>query len=870
MHTGIRRALRSALVPAVIAVWLVACGWLIWSIYNQVQAGTSAQVAAQQMTLAQQAARGIEGHFANLFGDLRLLAGDERIAQWSAAGARELERYFHANAGEAQSITRMGPDGTILYTFPNRESTGSAIAGQAHVQKLMATQAAVLSDVFTSVQGYRSIALHVPVFRGGTFDGSVAILIPFDIVAERFLAGVGIGRSGYAWVISRDGTVLYGPVARQIGTSVFTASGESPAQLAMVRDMLKGHSGTAVIPRDSASGKAVTAQAAYMPISLVDNFWSIAVEAPENEIITLMTGFLKRWIPTILLLVAGIAGILAYAFRQAVAARERSARDAAEARYRSLVEQLPAINYIVEFGRENRTTYISPQVESILGFTQQEWLADQKLWIRQVHPEDRERVAAEVHTSDDRGMPTELEYRALTRDGSVRWIHNRSVFLRDRAGRLTSSHGVMLDVTERKAAERAIRERDEKLLQAQKMEAVGRLAGGVAHDFNNLLTVIRGYAEIILNSPGMPLPVRADVEEILKAAHRAHALTNQLLAYSRRQMRTPQVLNINAQVRNMEGMLQRLIGEHILLRTELAPNLASVRADPNQVEQVIMNLAVNARDSMPDGGTLTLATANVSISSEPHSSSPDMPPGAYVLLAVSDTGKGMGEETLAHIFEPFFTTKETGKGTGLGLSTVYGIVTQSGGHVAAQSVLGEGTRFEIHLPCVPEEARVLEEPAAGAHPTAQDRARPTAQDRARPIAQDRARDLGGTGRILLVEDEDMVRNLTRSILSQAGYTVLEARNGREALEAIGAFPGAVDLLLTDVIMPEMGGVELGRRVAALFPGIAVIFVSGYSEDSLGRQGVLEKGINFLRKPFSASDLLSKIREVLEKKKVRDP
>jgi PAS domain S-box-containing protein len=591
----------------------------------------------------------------------------------------------------------------------------------------------------------------------------------------------------------------------------------------------------------------VTALAAYMPISLVDNFWSIAVEAPENEILTLMNGFLKRWTPTILLLVAGIAGILAYAFRLAVAARERSAREVAEARYRSLVEQLPAINYIVEFGKENRTTYISPQVESILGFTQQEWLADRELWIRQVHPDDRDRVAAEVHTSDDRGVPTELEYRVLTRDGSVRWIHNRSVFLRDRAGRITTSHGVMLDITERKAAERAIRDRDERLLQAQKLEAVGRLAGGVAHDFNNLLTVIRGYAEIILNSPGTPLPVRADVEEILKAAKRAHSLTNQLLAYSRRQMRSPQVLNINAQVRNMEGMLQRLIGEHILLRTELAPNLASVRADPNQVEQVIMNLAVNARDSMPDGGTLTIATGNVTIVAEPHPSGPDMPSGAYVLLAVSDTGKGMGEETLAHIFEPFFTTKETGKGTGLGLSTVYGIVTQSGGHVAVQSVPGEGARFEIHLPCVPEE------PAAGS--------RAIAQDRARPTARDRARDLGGTGRILLVEDEDMVRNLARSILSQAGYTVLEARNGREALKAIGAFPGAIDLLLTDVIMPEMGGVELGRRVAALFPGIAVIYVSGYSEDSLGRQGVLEKGINFLRKPFSASELLSKIREV---------
>jgi PAS domain S-box-containing protein len=828
------------------AVWLVACAWLIWAIYNQVQAGTAAQVAAQQTTLAQQAARGIEGHFANLLGDLRLLAGNEHIVQWSAAGAGELERYFNANAGEVQSITRLGPDGRIMYTYPNRESTGRDISGQAHVRKLMATHAAVLSDVFTSVQGYRTVAMHFPVFHGSTFDGSVAILIPFDTLAQRFLAGIRIGRSGYAWVIGRDGTEIYGPATRRIGTNVLAATSASPAELAMVWEMLRGHTGTAVLPRDHASGNTVITQAVYMPISLVDNFWSIAVEAPENEILTLMNGFMKRWIPTVLLLVAGVAGILAFAFRQAVAGRERSAREAAEARYRSLVEQLPAINYIVEFGRENRTTYISPQVESILGFSPSEWLADQELWLRQLHPDDRERVETEVHANDNRGVPSELEYRVLTRDGRVRWIHNRSVFLRDRAGRLTASHGVMLDITERKAAERAIRERDEKLLQAQKMEAVGRLAGGVAHDFNNLLTVIRGYAEIIRSSPGIPLPVGADVEEILKAAHRAHSLTNQLLAYSRRQMRTPQILNINTQVRNMESMLQRLIGEHIQLCTDLASDLASVRADPNQVEQVIMNLAVNARDSMPDGGTLTISTANVIIAAEQQSFSPEIPAGAYVLLAVSDTGEGMGEETLTHIFEPFFTTKETGKGTGLGLSTVYGIVTQSGGHVAARSAPGEGARFEIHLPCVPEEPRVPEEPA--------------------PVG----RDPGGTGRILLVEDEDMVRNLARSILFKAGYTVLEARNGREALEAIEAFPGAIDLLLTDVIMPEMGGVELGRRVAALFPGIGVIYISGYSGDSLSRQGGLEKGINFLRKPFSASDLLATIREVLTIKEVRNP
>jgi two-component system cell cycle sensor histidine kinase/response regulator CckA len=954
-----------AAVSFLVVAWLAACAWLVWSTYRAVHAATMDQLAAQQMTLATQAARGIEDHIAGLRADLELLAGDDRIIAMGAEGAAELMRYQQANAPELQSVTRMGPTGVILATFPNRASTGASIREQAHVQRLLSTHQAVLSDVFTSVQGYRSIALHVPVFRAGAFDGSIAILIPVDYIAEHFLAGIGVGNSGYTWVISRDGIELYCVNPAHLGRDILAGGFATAEERALAREMALGVAGTAVMSRDHASGLPVSGQITYRPIRLVDNLWSVAVEAPQNEILQMMAGFLKPFIFTIAALLGGIAAILLLAFRLALLARERRAREAADARYRSLVEQLPAINYVVEMRKEHRTVYISPQLERILGFTPEQWVADRDLWLRQVHPDDRARVAEEVRRNDASGVPTELEYRVITRGGEVRWIHNRSTFLRDDAGTVIAANGVMLDITERRraedalreseeryrtlmettplavtmadlngtivfcnpqtlalhgarheseilgknaieliapedrpramenlrrtlaqggvrtvpytflrldgtrfpaelnaslivdksgsprsfiavslditerlAADRKIRDRDERLMQSQKLEAVGRLAGGVAHDFNNLLTVIRGYADLMADAPGMSEALRADAGEILKATRQAQTLTDQLLAYSRKQIRSPQVLDVNAQVRNMEAMLRRLIGEHIVLVTRLAHHPAAVRADPGQMEQVIMNLAVNARDSMQDGGTLTIGTANVRFDSPLDAPQPGLAPGPYVLLVVCDTGTGMSDETLAHIFEPFFTTKEKGKGTGLGLSTVYGIVTQNGGSIYASSAPDDGARFSVYLPRVEGEAPAAEQPAP-------------------PNPR-----LQGTGTILLAEDEAMVRNLARAIIAKAGYTVHEARNGREALEIHAALPGPLDLLVTDVIMPEMGGVELAKRLSSIQPGLRVLYISGYTDDALGPRGVLNGGIQFLRKPFSATELLGKIGEIL--------
>lgn len=388
------------------------------------------------------------------------------------------------------------------------------------------------------------------------------------------------------------------------------------------------------------------------------------------------------------------------------------------------------------------------------------------------------------------------------------------------------------------AKERAAHRRvEEQLIQAQKMEAVGRLAGGVAHDFNNLLTVINGFSELAL----LELPagsVRSNIEEVLKAGERAAGLTRQLLAFSRKQALSPQVLNLNKTVSDTERMLRRLIGEDVRLVTGLDSALGNVRADPGQVEQVIVNLAINARDAMPHGGTLTLETANVLLDEHYASLHAGSQPGLHVMLAVSDTGIGMDKETQSHLFEPFFTTKELGKGTGLGLSTIYGIVKQSRGSIWVYSELGKGTTFKVYLPRV-------DLIAAESAPTA-----------SAPLGT------RGSESVLVVEDSESVRRLVTETLSRNGYTVVAASEGEEALGLLAKLP-SLDLLITDVVLPGMSGPEIAYKITKQRPDTKVLFTSGYTDRGIVESGILESGIPFLQKPFGPESLALKVREVLE-------
>jgi nitrogen-specific signal transduction histidine kinase/ActR/RegA family two-component response regulator len=378
---------------------------------------------------------------------------------------------------------------------------------------------------------------------------------------------------------------------------------------------------------------------------------------------------------------------------------------------------------------------------------------------------------------------------------------------------------------------------EEQLRQAQKMEAVGRLAGGVAHDFNNLLSVILSYTSLALGDIHAGHTLHTELEEIKRAAERAAELTRQLLAFSRQQVLEPRIVDLNDVITRLDRMLRRLIGEDIELRTVTSEELGRVKVDPHQIEQVIMNLVVNARDAMPGGGVLTIETADVDFDLDASQDHIGIKPGRYVMLAVSDTGIGMDRETQARIFEPFFTTKPLGKGTGLGLSTVFGIVSQSGGHVWVYSEPARGASFKVYLPRADsEEIRTESRP---------------------PLEQHE-----GTQTVLLVEDEDQVRRVVMSVLRRNGYTVLEARDPAEALRLTQDHPNPIDLLLTDIVMPQLSGPELARRILLLRPQIRVICMSGYTDETVLNHGVLEAGMAFLQKPLTPDALLRKLREVL--------
>ncbi len=395
----------------------------------------------------------------------------------------------------------------------------------------------------------------------------------------------------------------------------------------------------------------------------------------------------------------------------------------------------------------------------------------------------------------------------------------------------------------RKAAETALRQSEEQLRQSQKIEAVGQLAAGVAHDFNNILTAISGHSEMLLKKLAADDPRRRNAEQIEKAACRAAALTRQLLTFSRKQMIEPRVLKLDALILNLEGMLRRLIREDIEFGAVLDPAAGPINADPGQIEQVIMNLVVNARDAMPDGGKLTVTTANITLDQSQLKNSPELGAGDYVLLAIADTGTGMSEEVKTHLFEPFFTTKPLGRGTGLGLATCFGIVKQNGGYIDVQSELGRGTTFKIYFPRVqsaPEPPRVCLAPTA---------------------------ETGGGETVLLVEDETAVRELVGATLREKGYTVVEAGNGAEGLRLAHQHDGKIDLVLTDVIMPVMGGKEMADALRTSRPETKVLFTSGYAENSLGHHGVLWPGIKFLQKPYPTATLARKVREVLDEEPI---
>ena len=492
-----------------------------------------------------------------------------------------------------------------------------------------------------------------------------------------------------------------------------------------------------------------------------------------------------------------------------------------EERYRDLVENARDVIYTHDLA--GNYTSINKVAEHLIGYTREEILKMNLFEI--VAPEYHEKARQLIDTTLAGDGETTHDLEILSKGGS-RVAFEVSARLIYQNGVRIGVQGIARDVTERKHLEA-------QLQQSQKLEAVGQLAGGVAHDFNNLLTVILGYSEMLLRRPNIDDPVYRSLEEIKKAGERASSLTRQLLAFSRKQVLQPKVIDLNSVVAEMLKLLLRLIGEDLELVTDLKPSPARIKADPGQIGQVLVNLAVNARDAMPRGGKLIIKTENVDVDGQPH-----------LMLTVSDTGHGMDAETQAHVFEPFFTTKPAGEGSGLGLATVYGIVKQSGGNIWLNSEPGKGTTFRIYLPRVDDVA--VEPENAGKQPIPK-----------------------GTETLLLVEDEEQVRRIITEVLERQGYNVLAAINGEEALKIAQDQEIEIHLLLTDVVMPHMGGRELAEALSKSRPQLKVLYMSGYTDDAIVRHGLMEETLNFLQKPFDSVMVARKVREVLDSPSVTE-
>jgi len=537
---------------------------------------------------------------------------------------------------------------------------------------------------------------------------------------------------------------------------------------------------------------------------------------------------------------AHIAGAIANAQLYAERKQAEEALRKSEERYRSILNSIEEGYY--ESDLAGNLTFFNDSQCRILGYSREELNGMNN---RQYMDKETARNVYEVFNRlyTTGVSPKIFNWEITRKDSSKRFLESSVSLIRDAKGEKAGFRGIVRDITERVQAEKEKAHLEEQLRQSQKMEAIGQLAGGIAHDFNNLLTVIKGYSQLSLLDLKEDNPLRANVEEIQKAAERAANLTHQVLAFSRRQVLDMKVIDLNSLLRDLDKMLHRVIREDIELATVLAGDLGRVEADPGQIEQVIMNLAVNARDAMPSGGKLTIETANVELDEEYARRHTAVKPGRYVMFAVSDTGVGMSSEVKAKVFEPFFTTKEKGKGTGLGLSVVYGVVKQSGGNIWVYSEPGHGTTFRIYLPRVEEAS---DAPMPGPAP---------------------AEILRGSETILLVEDEKAVRTLARKTLESSGYCILEAPNGQEALRIAGEHTErTIHLLLTDVVMPGMSGRDLADQLIRLHPELKILYMSGYTDNAIAHHGILDPGMQFLQKPFSPQLLVQKVQETLRNRR----
>ncbi|MCX5806068.1 MAG: PAS domain S-box protein [Proteobacteria bacterium] len=961
----------------VFTFFIVICGLLFTSFYEKAKQESIRSLNTEQLLHARQAARGIEDFFTNWTKILTILSESSHIKNMDKTGKDDIENLYKENSELLRAVTRVDANGRIIYTIPyDRNVMGRDISYQKHIREIMNTHKPVISDVFFAVQGYSTVALHMPVFKNGIYQGTVAIAINFQFLAKRYLEAIKIGKTGYAWVISRYGTELFCPIPGHVGNSVFENCKNFPSILTMAQEMLKGHEGATIYTFDKIRAETVDVvkkHAVYMPITIGNTFWSIVVASSENEILSSLEGFRNKLIMIISFLLLGGILFSYYGLKAWFIIREGEERrlveealQESEQRYRTVFENTGAATAILE--KDTTISLCNAEFERLCGYAKNE-IEGKKSWTEFVLPEDLDRMIAQhqIRRENRHQALQRYEFRFVRRTGEVRSIYlvidiihgteksvasliditelkhaeeelqlthqrlfdiieflpdatfviddkkklvawnlacekmtgvkkeeiigkgdyayaipfygekrpilidlvimdsgelqqkyqsvikkgnllyaeaftpmlykGKGAFLSGKASPLFNKTGKIVGAIESIRDISEFKHLETQLRQSRKMEAIGTLAGGIAHDFNNILTALMGYAALLRMNINDATSQKY-VDQIFSASHKATDLVQSLLTFSRQQAISLKPISLNSIIRGTEKLLKRLVTEDIAIKTSLATEDITIMADTTQIDQILFNLATNARDAMPQGGTFTIETEAISLDDEFQRFHGYGIPGQYALLSISDTGVGMDEATQERIFDPFFTTKETGKGTGMGLSTVYGIVKQHNGYITVYSEPNMGTTFRIYLPVVNKAGKEEKhEPAAA---------------------------IGGNETILVAEDDNAVRSLISEILIKYGYTVVEALDGVDAIEQFKK-ADKIDLLIFDTVMPKKNGREAYNEIHKIKPDIKVIFTSGYTRDVFIDKGVEDKKFNFLQKPVSTNALLQKIREVLDER-----
>ncbi len=777
---------------------IAVCGWCVTLLLCRVMISRETVQVAQTAALV---TRNIQSKITSGI-SFQVAPLEALVTRWGAdADPWQLEwqseaRELHERYSELESINLVDASATVRWSVPSTPLQPEIIR-----PAVAAARDARQTTIFPASNNAKTLLVLIPMFRHGKFDGCVVAPLRTD-----------------HWLNS----IINSEIPRGYAASI-------------------SHRDERLYARALANSPQATPYLSEAGVSFYGMPWVVRVwPTPDTWTQSRQILFALSLLIGLLMYTSGALAVVARRKARAVerakiqmAAQQENLRQANE-RQQAVIQSSPLA--IIALDNAGKVTSWNPAAERLFG-----WTADEA--VDQTPPFVDNQHIAEFRDKLERAERGELisglERQRRRKDGRLIDVAVWTAPLRDAGGFVSAIIMAIADISERKKLE-------EQLRHSQKMEAVGRLAGGVAHDFNNLLTVINGYGHMMLDSlrPGNRLHTHA--EQIVKAGNQAAALTTQLLAFSRRQMIQPKRVDLNCLITNLEKMLRRVIGEDVALYTLLSPDLASINADANQMEQVLINLVANARDAMPRGGALTIATKNITLDEGLHCEGSEILAGSYVELAVSDTGEGMDAETKSHLFEPFFTTKERGKGTGLGLSSVYGSVRQNGGGIVVWSERGSGATFRIYLPQLRE---------------------PTTDDKPEPQLNAIT---CGTETILLVEDEVPLRRMLQETLSGAGYRVLEANDGTDAIRRWEKQAESIDLLLTDVVMPLVNGRQLARRLTSVAPRMRVVYMSGYADDVIAYHGILDEATTLVQKPFSPSALLQKLREVLDAGKSQPP